>query len=468
MSRSATARKRRNQLGPLAAALAAPIPDIELLLAAMANPDSGIRFVLGILRKAGQRLSEVQSVLFDKLKWKLQDAKAWLRDHGFDPAKLDEGATFWRFRQKGPGRYKEYATIVPGASNPSVRIAEARQAGQALGQKYTDIRIRPDRQLFLSELRRFLQTHGIRVSQSTIGLYEPVFAAGFRETYRLGNPGALGTGERRIAVLAARRGRRGNPESAVLHEEADRIRDIVSVGTDFEVRRLIAAYDVGDITGPETEAALRYLEIHGGPGRIAHAEAALEATGADTEAIKRRVMGRLSSAPKRSMRGIRHNPESDAAALYEDFHGTPPEHTKRIVTEREERDWLAELGTLTELKVATLSGLDATIRFNGNAPVLGASEDGRQLFIEGGDQAINLGTLKMNGDKWKKDSMVIGVLYELTYQTRKGFDKFVLSDYYHGLGEETGVQPMLLYDPHNKLLSVSGGQYQIKPEGIVN
>jgi len=64
--------------------------------------------------------------------------------------------------------------------------------------------------------------------------------------------------------------------------------------------------------------------------------------------------------------------------------------------------------------------------------------------------------------------MAIGVLYELTYQTEKGFHKFKLTEYFHKLGEETGVQPYLIYDPNNKLLSISGGQYVVKPEGIIN
>jgi hypothetical protein len=64
--------------------------------------------------------------------------------------------------------------------------------------------------------------------------------------------------------------------------------------------------------------------------------------------------------------------------------------------------------------------------------------------------------------------MTLGVLVECTYQTEKGFQNFQLTDYYHHLGEETGVQPFLLYDPNNQLLSVSGGQYEVKPEGIVN
>jgi hypothetical protein len=164
------------------------------------------------------------------------------------------------------------------------------------------------------------------------------------------------------------------------------------------------------------------------------------------------------------------NPESSAASLYSDFHGRPSAETLEIVTERHEHEWLTGLGTLVELKVATVTQLDATISFarDKKAPELCSSEDGRQLYIEGGDQALDLKALKMAGDKWEKDSMVIGVLYELTYQTAKKFHKFKLTDYFHKLGEETGVQPTLLYDPTNRLLSISGGQYQVKDVGIVN
>jgi hypothetical protein len=163
------------------------------------------------------------------------------------------------------------------------------------------------------------------------------------------------------------------------------------------------------------------------------------------------------------------NPESSAAALYEEFHGKPPGETLEIVTEKHEHDWLVQLGVLVELKVATVSNLDASIRFTGkDAPQLCSSEDGRQLYIEGGDQALDLEKFRMAGKKWLKDSMVIGVLGEVTYQTQKGFQKFKLTDYYHKLGEESGVQPHLLYSPRDKLLSVSGGQYEVRPEGIVN
>ena len=92
---------------------------------------------------------------------------------------------------------------------------------------------------------------------------------------------------------------------------------------------------------------------------------------------------------------------------------------------------------------------------------LAANKSGTQVYFVGGDQSLDLDKLKFTGD-WVKPSMVIGVMYELTYRTRKKFDKFELTDYYHALGEETGDQPMLMYDSLSPHCAVSGGKYKIK------
>jgi len=108
-------------LAKIGAVLAAPIPDVELLIPALvANPAPGIKFVLGILRKGGKRVSEVQSVLFDKAQWAVSDAKKWLKQQGFRIPTADETTNFFRFRQKSPSRYKEMRTIEAGQHrNPS-------------------------------------------------------------------------------------------------------------------------------------------------------------------------------------------------------------------------------------------------------------------------------------------------------------------------------------------------------------
>jgi hypothetical protein len=168
----------------------------------------------------------------------------------------------------------------------------------------------------------------------------------------------------------------------------------------------------------------------------------------------------------------RNNPESDAAALYETFHGSPSTETLELTQDLHYHSHLTVLGDLVELKVKTFSGKQATISFSADDPEgstkLCSNEAGTQLYIEGGDQSLDLAGLGFNQAQANRDSVAVGVLYELTYQTKKHFNKFKLTDYYHGLGEETGYEPILNYDTMNQLLTVSGGEYEIKPEGIVN
>lgn len=191
---------------------------------------------------------------------------------------------------------------------------------------------------------------------------------------------------------------------------------------------------------------------------------------------------------KRGRTKGRVNPEDGAARLAESFHGAPAEKVTEIRETVHEHEWLATLGWLISCIVITPTDLEATIFFPHECigdrkceicetkpdddihvapdsawrPRLASSEDGRQLYFEGGNQSVDLKPLEMDGKEWAKDLMVLGVLVQVTYETKKKFDKFKLTDYYHDLGEETGEQPMMLFDTLNERCSVAGGQYKIK------
>lgn len=188
---------------------------------------------------------------------------------------------------------------------------------------------------------------------------------------------------------------------------------------------------------------------------------------ADLKRVKKAVNTKKSAPAKKR----RRNPaEQDAAAaLYADFHQKGADSVTTYVEEELHRSDLAELGDMVSLVVATMSGYKATIGFEeADAPKLCSSADRRQLYIKGGDQTLDLGALHMSGPEWLRDDMLIGVITKLTYRTQKGFDDFQLTDYWHRLGEETGLQPFLRYDTLNRRLYISGGQYAVKHEGIVN
>jgi len=181
-----------------------------------------------------------------------------------------------------------------------------------------------------------------------------------------------------------------------------------------------------------------------------------------------------AQAKEREARAMerRGNPESDAAALYETFHGAPSTETLELTQDIHYHSHLTVLGDLVELKVNTFTGKQATISFSADDPEgstkLCSNEAGTQLYIEGGDQSLDLPALGFNRAQANRDSVAVGVLFELTYRAKKEFQKFKLTDYYHGLGEETGYEPILNYDTMNMALSVSGGEYKVKAEGIVN
>lgn len=167
--------------------------------------------------------------------------------------------------------------------------------------------------------------------------------------------------------------------------------------------------------------------------------------------------------------GPRRNPEGPAADMYESFHGAPSEEIVEVTEDEHYHSHLASLGELRELKVATFNKKDVTITFAKSGQTkLCSNEEGTQLYIVGGDQSLDLKAMGLNAAQCEKDFVALGVLHELTYQTKKEFHKFQLVDYYHELGEETGYQPILTYDTMNKSLSISGGEYKIRPEGIVN
>lgn len=180
---------------------------------------------------------------------------------------------------------------------------------------------------------------------------------------------------------------------------------------------------------------------------------------------EKKFVERFGYEPEKSRhQNSRRNPEDSAADMYESFHGKESDEVIDFEEEEHFHGNLAGLGTLVELQVITVSGYEATLKFpeeEGKMVLLCCNEEGTQLYFMGGDQSLDLKALHMSGEKWERDSMLIGVLCMVTYRTEKKFDKFQLTDYYHKLGEDTGVEPVLIYDCMNQKLSVSGGQYHI-------
>lgn len=183
----------------------------------------------------------------------------------------------------------------------------------------------------------------------------------------------------------------------------------------------------------------------------------------------------------------RSNPSADAA--YETFHGRAPDKIKvrkvALIDPYNAHPNLWQLGKLKSLTVGEfIEKMDGRvgdqphsanpdawaemIEFDQhNAPDLAGEPGGRQLFIVGGDQNVDRFLERLRVDP-AKDPLDCGFVYRIEYFTRKDFDQFRPVDYWHHFGEETHVQPRLIYDRTNHRLQLAGGEYVVKREGIVN
>jgi hypothetical protein len=208
----------------------------------------------------------------------------------------------------------------------------------------------------------------------------------------------------------------------------------------------------------------------------------------------------------------KRNPEVGAVAMREKFTGLPADSTVIVSRDEHRHAHLAALGDLIELRGKTVKGKPFVIEFarsknprrkskdivsrvgkktsgwlgrraksiskmvggfsdawingkrrNPNGPtILASNEAGSHLFIESGDQSVNLAALGL-GELAKKEMATIGDVHYVTYHARKKFDgKEEEHDYEHEFSEDSkGPRPTLRYDVRNKHLYLDGGVYHV-------
>ena len=174
------------------------------------------------------------------------------------------------------------------------------------------------------------------------------------------------------------------------------------------------------------------------------------------------------------------NPMDSATRLYEEFHGLPSEEVLEYVQKEHYHSVLSGLGPLISMKVLNVFGnAEMTLEFPDPMDAeftrvvqLCSSENGRQLYLVGGDQELALNKLKgafgMTGEDIR-DKMLIGTITQITYRTRKAFELGGKEeiDFFHDLDDDDalkqndGVLPVLEYRPLNPSIEVVGGRYKI-------
>jgi hypothetical protein len=173
----------------------------------------------------------------------------------------------------------------------------------------------------------------------------------------------------------------------------------------------------------------------------------------------------------------RKNPVESAAERYEYFHGRPPEKDFVIKTPIHRHGVLSGIGLLKELRILAITGDKEVKLEHFKGAILSETEKGTQLYIKGGDQAVNL---KDFGITNPHEHEILGALVNVVYFTRKDHlrpEDGGTANYKHKFagegrtkkyvfGKKGARLPMVGYDVRNKLLSIQGGTYTIVAEGI--
>jgi hypothetical protein len=199
------------------------------------------------------------------------------------------------------------------------------------------------------------------------------------------------------------------------------------------------------------------------------AQAVLDGT-ARSSTMTKKVAQEIVDKTPRKLRSeyMRKNPRSslnDAAALSESWHGRPAERATDYNEAFRYRGALTDLGRLQEIAVLETDRKAMLIKFDAKTR-LASSENGKQLYIVGGDQSLDLGALGIVGEEAEKDLIPIGEVHHIVYVTAKmhlGREDKKRGAYQHELGEESGVMPILMYDRLNKACGFAGGVYNIDP-----
>lgn len=181
----------------------------------------------------------------------------------------------------------------------------------------------------------------------------------------------------------------------------------------------------------------------------------------------------------------RGNPADSAAEAFEGFHGFPPAEQVVIETSIHEHGFVWACGDLVYLLIVPLGQEtpegepDECVKLHrfGGAFVT-ANEARNQLFLDGGDQSIDLADFDLDPGQ-AHESEVIGKAVQVGYYTNKTHlgSQGGQALYEHTFGEARDdfgghvwlgkqARPFVRYDVVNELLYFDGGLYTIPDEGI--
>lgn len=172
------------------------------------------------------------------------------------------------------------------------------------------------------------------------------------------------------------------------------------------------------------------------------------------------------------------NPAEEAAQGYRDFHGEDPKEMVKVTSTVHFHRHLSGAGELEYLVIDTTDGkYRTTVKFKKDV-LLAFNEKRNQLFIEGGDQSVDLKDFGIDS-KDAHELETLGKATRIGYFTNKAHLSAedggeAIYDHKFRMTNENGRHvtvrvakyPDVIYRVRDQHLEFSGGSYKILPEGI--
>jgi hypothetical protein len=162
------------------------------------------------------------------------------------------------------------------------------------------------------------------------------------------------------------------------------------------------------------------------------------------------------------------NGTEDAAKLYRQFHGHDPKEIIKTQVSAEQRKDYTVVGPLEDIEIVAVNGRAKRLSYHSDKVLAASSPNGKQLYFIGGNQRLPDDLLQEFGADPAKDLAVLGMAAAFTYWDRKKESQWKLVEWRHELGEESGEQPVCLYDRLQERVFFAGGTYYLKGTWVMN
>ena len=196
------------------------------------------------------------------------------------------------------------------------------------------------------------------------------------------------------------------------------------------------------------------------------------------------IRGRARTIRHRIRRGAKlPNPVEAAARRFEHTHGRPPEDVFEFIEQDHFHSVMPAYGRLDTLSILAIADGETVVTLKDfKGAMLAENEEADkqpQLFIIGGDQAVNL---KDFGIRHAHETEVLGFCTEVAYITRKDHlgeagGAGERATHVHDFGSKRGMDaddyrrhsarlPTIIYDVRNRKMKFAGGTYDLPEIGI--